>query len=161
MVTNVQKLLTVSIFIVLFMSVGWLAPAMYAAYAPQDRLIQVNQFEPQDATVDADSHVVCWDRDIYREATGDVVTELYLIDDNGHRTEIDVRRSETYFEQDNVTSIVLPLPEQKRVGKYEYQAVITMELANGRIDRSFSFTSDTFEITEEADQSTQQDLTCE
>ena len=160
MLPNVQKVLTITVFIVLFMSIGWFAPAMYAAYAPQDQLIQVHQFDPQDATVDADSHIVCWDRDIHKEATGDVVTELYLIDDNGHRTEIDVRRSETYFEQDNVTSIVLPLPEQKRAGTYEYQAVITMELVNGRIDRSFSFTSDTFRITEGPNRSTAQPIAC-
>ena len=54
----------------------------------------------------------------------------------------------SYFESgDEVTSFTMPLPEKRlEPGKYQYHAVVTMELADGRVDRTFTWDSDTFYI---------------
>lgn len=143
---NVHTLLTVSVFIILFMSIGWMAPALHASYAPDDRFLEVNQFEPANATVDSDSHTVCWDRDVHYATTGEVIMELYLLDENGIEREIDTSVFKSYFERDvGVTSFKMPLPDGTlEEGKYQYQAIVTMELADGRVDRTFTYESETF-----------------
>lgn len=154
--SNIHTLLTVAIFVILFMSIGWMAPSLHASYAPEDRFIEVHQFEPNNVTVDSESHAVCFNRDVHEDTTGEVIMELYLLDENGVEREVDTEVFRSYFEAgDDVTSFTMPLPEERlETGEYQYQAVVTMELADGRVDRTFTWESDTFFVKEEANIST-------
>lgn len=147
MYSKTQTLTTIAVFAILFMAIGWMAPVMYASHAPEDRLLEVNQFEPHNATTESGSHTVCWERDVYQEATGTIIVEMYLIGDDGGVEEIDVSTRNTYFEKEDVNSIDFPLPTARlEVGEYRYEAVITMELANGRTERQISAQSEPFFI---------------
>jgi hypothetical protein len=144
---NYKTLVLIALFGLLFAVVGWVAPAAYATYAPQDHYIESTNFTVNDVQVSDETHTLCFTRTIHKQSVGEVFTELYLIDEDGQRIEIDSDRKELVFQEGEQTiRIVAKMPEHIREGSYRYQRVYNMELANGRIDRRFSFTSDTFTV---------------
>jgi len=148
---DVPRVHTAILFAILFVTVGWIAPAAYASYAPQDHFIQVHEFSAEDTTTDSDSHLICFDRTVSNGQSGKVFTELYLV--NGHdneRVEVDSRTMERYF-QEGRSHVETPfaLPQHIQPGEYRYVLVVQMELAQGRVQREFSFTSETFTITDD------------
>jgi hypothetical protein len=137
------------LFAILFVTVGWVAPAAYAAYAPADQFIEAHEFSAQDASVDSESHLICFDRTVENGRSGKVFTELYLLNNDGSRTvKVDARTMEQYF-QDGTRAIEtpFPLPEHLETGEYRYLLVVQMELAQGRVTREFEFQSEAFNIT--------------
>jgi len=139
------------LFAILFVTVGWIAPAAYAAYAPPSQYMEVHNFYAQDATTTADSHLVCFDRTVHHGQSGKVFTELYLVNGDGSRTvEVDSRTMERYF-QDGRRAVETPfrLPEERlEAGEYRYLLVVQMQLAQGRVTREFEYTSASFNVTE-------------
>lgn len=146
---EITKAHLIILFVILFMSVGWIAPAAYASYAPQDSYIEVHEFSAADTTTTAESHAVCFNRTVEDPRTVSVLTELYLIDGNGDRLEVESRRTEEYFEEGELTIVTdIPLPDSVVPGEYRYIMVAEVDLAQGRITRQFEFTSNKFTITE-------------
>jgi hypothetical protein len=146
---EITKAHLIILFVILFMSVGWIAPAAYASYAPQDSYIEVHEFSAAHTTTTAESHAVCFNRTVENPRTASVLTELYLIDGDGDRLEVDSRLTEEYFEEGELTIVTdISLPDSVIPGEYRYIMVVEMDLAQGRITRQFEFTSDKFTITE-------------
>jgi len=148
MKVEVKQAHTAILFALLFISVGWIAPAAYASYAPERQFIQVNEFSAEDTTTSAERHLICFDRNIEKAQTGKVFTELYLVSNENKTVEVDSRTMERYFQDgDHAIETTMPLPERLETGEYQYVLVIKMELANGRVEREFEFTSQTFSVT--------------
>ena len=147
MKVEIKQAHTAVLFALLFITVGWITPAAYAAYAPQDHFIQVNEFSAEDTTTSADSHLVCFDRNVEQAKTGKVFTELYLVSNENKTIEVDSRTFERYF-QDGSRAIETPftLPPHLEEGEYRYAMVIKMELAQGRVEREFEFMSEPFNV---------------
>lgn len=146
-----KTLLLVGVFGLLFASIGWIAPAMYAQYAPQDHYIEVNAFTTTDATTTDQTHTACFNRTIYRQSVGEVYTELYLVADDGTRIEIQSDVDERVFQDDTrIVRMNIELPDDIRAGTYRYERVYVMELAHGRVTRQFAFKSDPFNVTNSA-----------
>lgn len=145
-----DRIVIIIVFAIFFMSVGWLAPAFYAAYAPADHFVEQNSFEPADVSTLADEHHVCFNRTIHRASTGQVVTELYLVPvDNGTRVEVLSKDDERFFQKGQyVVTLDIELPKNLKPGEYRYRRVYKMELANGRVSRQFVFESEVFNVTE-------------
>jgi len=150
-----KTLLLVAVFGLLFASVGWIAPAMYAQYAPQDHYIEEHSFTAADVSATDQTHTLCFNRTIHRQSVGEVYTELYLIGDDGTRIEIKSDVNERVFQEDTrVVEMEIDLPDEIREGTYRYERIYVMEVAHGRVTRQFAFTSDRFNVT--TDETTQQ-----
>lgn len=156
----------VILFTILFVVVGYLAPVMYAAYAPQSHYVEVNNFEAQNATTADSSHLICFNRDIAHGTSATVFTELYLVNgEDNSRVEVDSKTMERYFHKGpSAIETRMPLPDYIGAGKYRYLLVMQVDLAQGRVQREFVFTSDTFTIVESnttaAENTTTEDFAC-
>lgn len=148
---NLSRIMVILLFALTFMSIGWMAPALHASYAPNDSIIEAHDFTASNATTDSDEHYICFDRTVQYEATGTAFTELYLVNDGDKRlrTEVDSQTVDRYF-QHGRSEVVTPieLPDDLPEGEYRYVLVVRMDLADGRVERAFTFESETFYISD-------------
>jgi hypothetical protein len=152
---------TAILFAILFIVGGWIAPAAYGAYAPQDRYITVNEFQAENTTLDAERHTICFDRTIRKEQTGVVLTELYLISNNSKTIRLDSRTTQRYFiGGEKAVQTTFELPQNLVTGTYKYLLVVKMEVAKGRVDREFSFESEPFTVTKNATETNNGSFVC-
>lgn len=130
-----------------FISIGWIAPIAYASYAPADHFIESESFDTANTTLDSETHSACFERTVHREAAGEIFVELWLVPENGERIELQSISEDKFFsEGSEVIKMDISLPDTLLPGEYRYERVHVMELANGQVQRSFSFESDTFTI---------------
>ena len=162
-ITN-ARLAVILLFTISFTLMGWVAPVMYASYAPTDHIIEAHSFEAQDTHPSADSHYLFFDRTMKQATSGQVFTELYLVSDRdpNSRTEIESRTMERYFQQGRHEVITpLSLPKDLDEGKYRYLLVVKLDMADGRVERAFTFTSETFNVSEDVPEpDTDRPITC-
>jgi len=145
---NIGRFFVIVLFVLAFTTIGWLTPALYATYAPQDTFIEANSFVAPDTTTAASEHTVCFDRDIHQDSTGGVIMEMYLVPEDGTPIRIQATQETQYFQQGSYTElIIVDLPENIDQGEYHYQRIYQMELVNSRVTRTFTFNSNIFEIT--------------
>jgi hypothetical protein len=146
------RVAVILLFAISFTVIGWIAPVLYATYMPSDMVIEEHSFSAQDVQPDAEQHYICFDRTVNRPASGQVFTELYLVSDGDpdSRTEIESRSMERFFQQGR-TQVVTPLdlPGDLQEGKYRYLLVVKLDLADGRVERAFTFESQPFIISED------------
>lgn len=136
----------VALFALSFMTIGWVAPAMYAAYAPSDQYIKSHAFEANNTTVGTE-HVSCFDRTVYRESAGLVFTELYLVNGDDERIKVlSVHDEQLFTEGRTLVRIKTSIPDGLEPGVYRYERAYRMSLANGRVERTFSFSSEPFHV---------------
>jgi len=135
---------------ILFIIIGWLAPVAHASYAPQDSFIEVEQFSTEDATLSQDVHEAHLTWTVKQTSTGRSYTELYLVEDGDtdeNRVSVESMR-ESFSEGTRSVTLSHELPEDVSTGTYKYVLVVRMELAHGRIVRTFQFESETFTVSE-------------
>lgn len=156
MSTQVQlnRVIIVALFVIVFIAVGWAAPVMYATYAPQEQFVQVTQFSPQNTTVGSEYHTVCWQTKVNQPAPADVDIKMILVDDGSHYEVYQTTFYEYFGNDQNVTPFKQRLPPNLKPGKYRYKAVAELHLANGRVKRTMTWTSDPFYIKNESTSST-------
>lgn len=144
------QIAVVLLFAISFMVIGVTTPVLYASYAPQDNFIKVHSFDAQDAGTGASSHYICFDRTINHPTTGTSVTELYLVNGGDERIELDSQSEARYF-QDGRQSVITPihLPDNLPEGEYRYVMITELKLADGQVERSFSFRSSTFTVSDD------------
>lgn len=147
-----SNIVVVLLFAMSFALIGWTAPVLYATHAPNDRFIEVHNFEAQDTTVANDRHYICFDRTVYQPTPATIYMELYLTNgDRRTQLEVDSDRMSRYF-QEGKHRVVTPveLPQNVKPGEYRYLLVAQLELADGRIERSFVYESDVFVVRNES-----------
>lgn len=146
---STSRIVIILLFAITFAVVGWSAPVLHATYAPADSIVEVHNYEAQDTTTNSDKHYVCFDRSVTEGTSADIVTELYLLDTDGNRIEIDRTTTETYF-QEGRTNVIVPreLPDDLQAGEYRYVVVSEIDLVGGQVTRTFEFTSEPFTISE-------------
>jgi hypothetical protein len=135
---------------ILFIVIGWLAPVAHASYAPQDSFIEVEQFSTEDATLSQDVHEAHLTWTVKQTSTGRSYTELYLVEDgdtDANRVSVESMR-ESFSEGTRSVTLSHELPEDVSTGTYKYVLIVRMELAHGRIVRTFQFESETFTVSE-------------
>lgn len=145
-----KQIIIVLLFSILFVLLGWLVPAAYASYAPQNQFITVHEFDAADVHTYEDSHRLCFDRTISKPRSGEIFIELYTTTDNGNRVEIKTDKQEDFFQSGR--SVIIrdyPLPDKLERGTYRYEIIATLKLTKGRVIRRFRFTSEPFEIVGE------------
>lgn len=137
------------LFAITFTIIGWIAPAMYASYTPQENVIENHKFTAQDTTPNADSHYICFDRTVHQPSSGSVFTELYVVDDKGERIEVVSDEEQRYFQSGRSAVVTSQsLPDNLKTGEYRYIAVVELNLVNGRVERTLTFESQTFNVSE-------------
>lgn len=146
-----KTLVIVLLFAISFTLIGWATPVLYASHAPESNFISIHSFEVQNVNTDAESHYVCLDRTVKRPAPGKVYTELYLINgDVDKRIEVDSSSRVNYLESGRKEIITeLSLPDNVSTGEYQYLMVMELHLADGRVERSFSFESESFVVSDD------------
>lgn len=148
---HVQKTIVILFFIAVFVSVGWIAPALYASYSPESMYIEGHSFETTNSTLSSENHAACFDRTIKERATGEVFTELFIVTENGERIELQSAHENRAFTKGRETvRISTSLPDAITEGEYRYERVYKMELQHGRVVRTFTFQSEPFYITNES-----------
>ena len=160
---NMNRAFIAILFALLFITIGWVAPVTYAAYAPQDHFIEQNEFVAEDATTEDSSHMVCFDRNVKQPTSSELFIELYLVNgETGNQIEVDSRTRDRYFQEgQTVVETDFTLPDHIEAGTYQYMVVAKVELAQGRAQREFIFESEKFNITEgEPSNTTTADFSC-
>lgn len=141
------RIAVILLFAITFAVIGSAAPVLYATNVPQNQIIDVHEFDADDTTTNSDSHYVCFDRTVKYSTSAKVFTELYLVDKDGERVEV---QSETMYRylQEGRTEVVsiFTLPEKIAAGEYQYILVLQMNMADGRVTRDLVFNSNTFAI---------------
>lgn len=159
---NPTRAIVILLFALTFMSIGWIAPALYATYAPNDNIIESHEFTATNSSVDSGRHHMCFDRTVRYETSGRVFTELYLVsgDNERMRTEVSSDTMNRYFQSGrNKVITEMSLPQNIRPGEYRYLLVVKLDMADGRVTRTFSFQSEEFYITNETN-GTEMDAEC-
>lgn len=143
------RIAVILLFTITFTLVGTFAPVVYASHVPQSQVIEVHEFTAQDTTTTADQHYVCFDRTIKEEKSSEIFTELYLLTDDGQRIEYESPSSSNYFYEGR-RNVVTPrsLPDGLVEGTYRYVLIAEFELAEGRVERTFTFESEPFQIND-------------
>jgi len=145
-----NRVIVILLFVLLFVAIGWVAPVIYAANAPSSQIVEVHELHAEDTTTDAQSHTVKLDRTVHTDGSvGKLFIELYLVNEHDleEPVEIDSRQRYEYFEQGRHEVVAeIELPEQIESGEYKYRLSIQITLVNGRVTRSFSYQSNTFQI---------------
>lgn len=150
-----SRLIIILLFTIAFTVLGSLLPVLYATYVPANMVIQSHTFAAEDTTITSDSHYLCFDRTVHDASTAKTYTELYLIDTNGHRVEIESVTSDRYFQHGRDEVITpLDLPDNLAEGTYRYILVAEFNMADGRVKRTFAFKSDPFTVTDETNTET-------
>lgn len=145
---NYKTLLFMTLFAGVFLLIGTFAPVLYATYVPASEIIQVDTFEPSDTSVGQESHIICWQRQTDENRAADIRTELILISEK-ERIEIDRTTRQDIIEKgDKTIRIRMELSDNIKSGEYRYNALITVELANDRVERQFLYQSETFTVYE-------------
>lgn len=144
---HLGRIVVILLFALTFSIVGWAAPVIYASNVPSNQIIEVHDFDAENVSTEADSHYVCFDRTVYYDTSAKIFTELYLIDGNNRRVEVESRTSERYFQHGRSTVVSrFTLPEHLSVGKYRYILVVRMNMADGRVTRDLVFESQPFHV---------------
>lgn len=148
---NRERIVVILLFAIAFTMMGWLAPVLYATNIPQEQVIEVHDFTAQDTTTDSTEHYVCFDRTAHHAASATTFTELYMLTEDGQRVEIQSSSTDRYFQQgrDQVLTS-LDLPDELAEGEYRYVLVAQVDMADGRVERTFAFKSEPFVVNDEA-----------
>lgn len=159
---GITRLQTTILFAILFVVVGWVAPTAYATYAPSDNFITVHHFDAQNTTTSSNSHLVCFNRTVHSSGTGKVYTELWLLDNNSNKViQVQSNHQTKYFPAgDKIVLTDSKLPNDTEPGKYRYLSVIKLTLANGNVQREFTFKSDPFTTSKNSTAIDQDNFTC-
>jgi hypothetical protein len=145
---KIAKLIVICLFCIAFATIGTFAPVLYASYAPSDTYIEAHSYETSDATLSQEEHRSCFKRTIYADSSGVSFTELFLVTEDGERIELSGQRMKQHFPEGTLTErIVTDLPDDISTGKYHYERAYRMNLAAGRVERTFTFQSEPFNIT--------------
>jgi hypothetical protein len=144
------------IFATAFILIGTLAPVLYASYLPQSNIIEVQKFQPTDTTIDNEYHTICWERDSDKNRAAHIRTELILFSSDSQTEISTTSRNDIIEKGDKTINIRQPLPDNLLTGEYQYNAIIELELANGRVTRTFTFESEKFTIHHNKTQPPQQ-----
>lgn len=146
---NIVVHITVALlFAIAFSIIGWTAPVLYASHAPSENFIEVNDFTAQDASTEALSHYICFDRTSRQSASATIFTELYLVADDGTRVEVEAKTFDDDFIEKGRKTVAkrMTLPPDLEEGTYRYLLITELSLADGRVERAFTFESEPFEI---------------
>jgi len=146
---NRSRIIVILLFAITFTLIGWVSPVLYASYVPQGEIIESHEFIAQDTSTTADQHYICFDRTVQQASAADTFTELYMLDSDGNRIEVTSNSDKQYFQQGR-TSVITPLdlPDDLAEGEYKYMLVAQFDLANGRVERTFAFESETFVVND-------------
>lgn len=141
------RLVVAILFSIAFVTIGFAAPMLYSAHAPQSQFIEVHEFTAQDASTNTDEHYLCFNRTVHQPTSGTAYTELYLVNGDSKRVEVGTRTMDRYF-QEGSHKVITPMQLSSELGdgQYRYLLVLQMELSEGRVTRTFVFESDTFTI---------------
>lgn len=147
--SNSHSIIIICLFAVLFMLIGVYSPVVYATYMPQEQIISVNEFHAQSATTSDDSHYVCWNRTMHNDRVVSLRSELLLLSADGQAIEVDQQYSEQVFEAGQRSVLVeMPLPPDLVTGEYQYRFVISVQMADGRVDRNLFIDSQRFTVSD-------------
>lgn len=142
------RIIFILLFALLFTTVGWAMPVIYASYVPADEVVEVHSFKAENVSTPSTHHSVCLNRTVHNPSSGESITELYLIQEGANqKIDISSKDMDRYFRKGQNTVVTTSeLPESIEPGKYQYLLVIRMEMANGRVTRDFVFESEQFTV---------------
>lgn len=152
-----SRLQTAAVFCIAFVIIGWSLPIAFAMYAPSGHYINNVDVRAGNTTIDADSHNLCFTRDVRHGTEGVLISKMVLIQED-HRKEVQQEAYETYFHPGNTTvELSTELPDDLEPGDYRYLLSISYEVRNGLIEREMTVKSNTFTISENG---TTEDIDC-
>lgn len=142
-----NKLIVVCLFILTFVVIGTVAPIAYLSIAPDDHFVDIDSFEATDTYSSADSHTVCFDRNVKKQSDADITIELLLLRADGEVIEVDSFDVDALLQEGDET-VLVEREIQKRLepGTYKYIHALKLDYANGWISKEFTFESNNFTV---------------
>lgn len=140
-------LLSIAIFVGLFIFVGSEIPRLYYNNVNVDRFLNVERMYAPDIQSDQDIHRVVLERDSDYEGAAIAVTDLVLMTDSGDTIkQLEHFQSREYFET-NVEKVVIEfdMPDGLEPGTYRYYVNLTLNLPYG-VKRYVNWRSNRFKV---------------
>lgn len=147
---NNQTLITIAVFTLLFISIGWAAPIMYVSTAPDGHFIEMHSFEVEDTHVDADSHEICFNRTVHRPSEADITVEMLMVREDGAIVEKDSFEVDAYYQKGTNEVIVTReiRTDNLEPGTYQYIESSELHYYDGRATKTITFKSEKFRVYE-------------
>lgn len=145
---------TIVLFAILFILIGLTAPIVYINLAPEERFVDVHNFDASDTYVGAEKHNVCFERTVNRPSDADITIELILLRDDGSIVEEDSFEVDAYYQQGR-RDVTIPRQirdDEMNAGEYRYVHSVELSYYNGLATKSFTFVSDEFVVHETKEQ---------
>lgn len=145
-----ERAAIILVFAAAFTIIGTMAPVVYATYVPNSEIMETHSFVAQNATVDDSQHYVCLDRTVHQATTAEAFTELYIVGgEQDVLIEVNPDVVQRYLDQGRTQVVTLiDLPENLQPGEYQYLLVVQIDMADGRVERSMAFRSETFTVSD-------------
>jgi len=145
---NIPRGETAILFAILFVIGGFVTPIMYVDLAPDSHFVEVHEFDVSDTHVDADSHIVCFDRTVHKPSDADITVEMVLLKDDGSIVEKDSFAIDAYYQtgRQNVKIERKLRTDSLEEGSYRYVHFVTLSYYNNKATKNFKFESDEFTI---------------
>ena len=154
-----RRIQTALIFCIAFVTIGYLAPVVFATYAPAGYYVDNVELEAGNTTVDAGSHEACLRYDAREDITGMMIRSMVLVSEDGEQIRVDHSSYETHFHSGSqAVDCGHTLPTDLEPGTYQYRISFTFTVEHGRVERTVTTTSNEFTVTENG---TVEEVKCE
>ena len=136
--------LTIAIFSIAFVLVGFLLPQIITLYAPQGYYIEIDNVTVTNTTTTAESYTLIVEQEVHTSTDGTILLELVQVS-NGSTEQAAVFFGPHYFEEGAQTVYYTrALPEDLEEGRYYW--VVHFSLTYGHTQRTATVRSDLFAV---------------
>ena len=137
------------IFCIAFVTIGYLAPVVFASSAPTGYYVDDVELTAGNTTTTETDHPICLQYDARRDITGMVIQQMVLINEDGEKTKLSHDSYRAYLES-GTQAVRCPhnIKGEIEPGTYQYKMSITFTVENGRVERTVTATSNEFVVTE-------------
>lgn len=135
-------LLTVGVFAIAFVLIGFLLPQIVTIYAPDGYYIEIHNVTAQNTTTEAGAASIKVEKTVKRPTDGTILLELIKVS-NGSSSQVAVFYGPHYFEEGSDTIyFVRSLPDSLDPGRYYW--ILHFQLDYNNAHRTVTETSNTF-----------------
>lgn len=137
-------LLTIAVFAIAFVLIGFLLPQIITLYAPDGHYIEIHNVTAQNTTTEAGAASIKVTKTVNRPTDGTILLELIKVS-NGSSSQVAVYFGPHYFEEGTETIYyVRELPDDLKPGRYYW--ILHFQLDYNSAQRTVTQTSNTFVV---------------
>lgn len=149
---NLNTAQTITLFVIAFLVIGYVAPIVFVSFSPKERFVDVHSFQAADTHVDAETHNICFNRTVNRPTDVDITVEVILLQDNATIEKSSYEVDAYYQESSEPIIIERQLPDNLEEGEYQYVHNVEASYFANNVEKNIQFRSEPFTVHENRSQ---------